>query len=87
MYMYVCLWRFYLKKVNGNDLIHFATWRGNPNSGFKILTEVLGSRTEYPTSGIPNNGNTQRLECPTLNSLLGIHDNNATNTLVGNTQQ
>ena len=35
----------------------------------------IGSRTEYPTSGIPSGGNAQRLECPTLNFFLGIHDN------------
>ena len=31
--------------------------------------------------------NTQRLECPTLNFLQGIHDNNASNTQRRNTQQ
>ena len=35
----VCLCRFYLKTVNGNDLILFATWRNS--SGFKILTKFL----------------------------------------------
>ena len=34
----VCLCRFYLKTVNGNDLILFATWRHSSSSGFKILT-------------------------------------------------
>ena len=37
--------------------------------------DSYGSRTEYPTSGIPSGGNAQRLECPTLNFLLSIHDN------------
>ena len=40
-----------------------------------ITRNMVGSRTEYPTSGIPNGGNAQRLECPTLNFVLGIHDN------------
>ena len=35
----VCLCRFYLKTVNGNDLILFATWRHSSSSGFKILTK------------------------------------------------
>ena len=47
----------------------------------------MGSRTEYPTSGIPNGGNALRLEYLTLNFLLGIHDNNASNTQRRNTQQ
>ena len=34
----VCLCRFYLKTVNGNDLILFASWRDSSNSGNKILT-------------------------------------------------
>ena len=42
---------------------------------FQLSTFISGSRTEYPTSGIPSGGNAQRLECPTLNFLLGIHDN------------
>ena len=37
----VCLCRFYLKTVNGNDLIPFATWRHGFSSGFKILTKFL----------------------------------------------
>ena len=37
----VCLCRFYLKTVNGNDLILFATWRHSSSSGFKILTKFL----------------------------------------------
>ena len=36
----VCLCRFYLKTVNGNDLILFATWRYSSSSGFKILTKI-----------------------------------------------
>ena len=41
----------------------------------RVILVCFGSRTEYPTSGIPSGGNAQRLECPTLNFLLGIHDN------------
>ena len=37
----VCLCRFYLKTVNFNDLILFATWRHSSSSGFKILTKFL----------------------------------------------
>ena len=33
----VCLSRFCLKTVNGNNLILFTTWRGSYSSGFKIL--------------------------------------------------
>ena len=37
----VCLCTFYLKTVNGNDLILFASWRDSSSSGFKILTTFL----------------------------------------------
>ena len=39
--MCVCLCRFYLKTVNGNVLILFATWRNISSSGFKIITKFL----------------------------------------------
>ena len=49
---------------------------GIPNNGMSSNNiRYNGSRTEYPTSGIPSGGNAHRLECPTLNFLLGIHDN------------
>ena len=37
----VCLCTFYLKTVNGNELILFASWRDNSRLGFKILTKFL----------------------------------------------
>ena len=37
----VCLCTFYLKTVNGNDLILFASWRDSSRLGFKILTKNL----------------------------------------------
>ena len=38
--MPVCVYlsRFYLKAVDGNNLILFAIWWGSYSSGFKILT-------------------------------------------------
>ena len=38
----VCvLCRFYLKTVNGNDLILFASWRDSSRLSFEILTKFL----------------------------------------------
>ena len=37
----VCLCTFYLKTVNGNDLILFASWRDSSRLRFKILTKFL----------------------------------------------
>ena len=39
--MCVCLCTFYLKTVNGNDLILFASWRDSSRLGFKILTKFF----------------------------------------------
>ena len=37
----VCLCTFYLKTVNGNDLILFVSWRDSSRLGFKILTKFF----------------------------------------------
>ena len=37
----MCLCTFYLKTVNGKDLILFASWRDSSRLGFKILAKFL----------------------------------------------